>query len=151
MPPPAAAPAEAPAVLPPVATPPPVAEAPAVLPLAKASSKSKNKHKRKRSGKKKSPAPAPEQLSPPAPIAPEPTTVEDVSGPAPSANDLRGSGRQYRRWGIVVQTTAMVPFPLELLYVHTYPWLFASFSALSVITLRLHVHHPWWCKFEFMC
>ncbi|KAI4978867.1 hypothetical protein ZWY2020_015620 [Hordeum vulgare] len=81
-------------VLPPMATPPPVAEAPAVLPPAKAPSKSKNKHKRKRSGKKKSSAPAPEPLSPPAPIAPEPTTVEDVSGRAPSANDLSGSGRK---------------------------------------------------------
>ncbi|KAI4992174.1 hypothetical protein ZWY2020_046666 [Hordeum vulgare] len=97
-----------------MATPPPVAEAPAVLPPAKAPSKSKNKHKRKRSGKKKSPAPAPEPRSPPTPIAPEPTTVEDVSGPAPSANDLSGSGRQYGRWGIVVQTAAMAALLLSL-------------------------------------
>jgi hypothetical protein len=93
-----------------------VAEAPATLPPAEAPSKGKNKHKRrkKQHGKKEAPAEAPQPLSPPAPAAPSPADLEDVSGPAPSAFDVNASSRQHQHWGVVVLQTAMAALLLSL-------------------------------------
>jgi hypothetical protein len=92
-----------------------VAEAPAELPPAEAPSKGKNKHKRRRKqhGKKEAPAEAPQPLSPPAPAAPSPADLEDVSGPAPSA-DVNASCRQHQNWASVVVQTAMAALLLSL-------------------------------------
>jgi hypothetical protein len=86
-----------------------VAEAPATLPPAEAPSKGKNKHKRrkKQHGKKEAPAEAPQPLSPPAPAAPSPADLEDVSGPAPSASDVVMHGSQR------YNTRSLFPFILR--------------------------------------